>query len=138
MPAKPTEELEKILENQQKDFLEWKNRRREELTKYQKEVTERHLSNVEAEIERWVNRRNAANSGLEAVGREDDEKVRREGSHRRAKVTQEEEEEVEEDYMADDDIDANVLGEDPKGHESEKELRGVVEYFSGDDDVTAS
>eukprot|EP00250_Pteridium_aquilinum_P011909 c20384_g1_i1 orf=273-1553(-) len=136
MPAKPTEEIEKILENQQNDFLEWKNSRREELTKYQKDVTDWHLTNVEAEIDRWMNRRNTANHGQEASEREDDAS-RSESAHRRAKPNQEEDEEVDEDFMGDDDIDGNILGEDLKDHESEKEVKGVVEYLSGDDDANA-
>lgn len=116
------------------DFLEWKNRRREELTKYQKDLTEWHLTNVETEIDKWINRRNAVKLGQEAVGRDEDGS---EGSHRRPQAHQEEDEEVEEDFMGDDDIVGNILGEDPKDQEGEKESKGIVEYASGDDDATA-
>lgn len=132
MPASHTTELERMLEDQQKAFLEWKKRRREELTQYQKDLTEWHLTNVEAEIERWINRRNVAKSEGEVVEREEDEAGVGEGSHQRVRAQVEEEEEVEEDFMADDD----VLGVDQKDQEMERELKGVVEYPSADDDVT--
>ena len=98
-------------------------------------MTDRHLSNVEAEIERWVNRRNAGNVG--SVKEENEQKVESEKvSHRREEVTNEEEE-AEEDFMADDDMDANVVGEEPtEEHANEREFQGVVEYASGDDEAT--
>lgn len=40
-------------------FLEWKNARREELSEYQKQIGEQYLANVEKELERWQNARNA-------------------------------------------------------------------------------
>lgn len=131
MPAHPTEDLQKVLENQQKDFLDWKNRRREELTKYQKELTDWHLTNVETEIDRWINRRNAQKAGNEAVRRVEDGS---EPSHRRPQAQQEEDEEVEDDFMGDDDMVGNIVEEDPKDQEGEKEPKGIVEYASGDDD----
>lgn len=41
------------------DFLEWKNARREELTEYQKQIGDQYLANVEKDLERWQNARNA-------------------------------------------------------------------------------
>ncbi|KAI5083349.1 hypothetical protein GOP47_0003092 [Adiantum capillus-veneris] len=131
MPATYTEELEKLLEDQQKDFLEWKEKRREELTKYQKDLTEWHLTNVEAEIERWINRRNATKTEAEVVEREEDDVEGGEGSQRGGRAQEEEEEEVEEDFMAEDDI----LGVDQKDQEPEREPKGVVEYASAEDDA---
>lgn len=40
-------------------FLEWKSARRAELTEYQKQIEEQYISNVENELERWQNARNA-------------------------------------------------------------------------------
>lgn len=40
-------------------FLEWKNARREEVSEYQKQIGEQYLTNVEKELERWHNARNA-------------------------------------------------------------------------------
>lgn len=40
-------------------FLEWKNARREEVSEYQKQIGEQYLANVEKELERWQNARNA-------------------------------------------------------------------------------
>lgn len=41
------------------DFLEWKNARREELSEYQKQIGDQYLANVEKDLERWQNARNA-------------------------------------------------------------------------------
>lgn len=142
MSAKPAAELEKIIEDQQKDFEEWKSTRREELSMYQKEVSEQHLANVEAEIERWQSaksRRNAGNTGTESVANEDGGASSGVVSVVKARKFREEEEEGDEEVedMADDDIVGNLLEEDDgKDHGSEKELKGVVEYMSGDDDAT--
>ncbi|KAF3786015.1 Pinin protein [Nymphaea thermarum] len=60
MPAKPLEDDASSTEQRkEKELLEWKARRREELTEYQKQLTENYLANVEAELERWQNARNA-------------------------------------------------------------------------------
>jgi len=40
-------------------FLEWKNARREEVSEYQKQIGDQYLANVEKELERWQNARNA-------------------------------------------------------------------------------
>ena len=109
VPAIPTEHFDKVLESQQKEFEEWRIRRREELSKYQKEMTDRHLSNVEAEIERWTNRRNAGN--MSSVKENEQEIDIKKDPRPREEVTQEEED-AEEDFMADDDMDTNVIGEE--------------------------
>lgn len=41
------------------EFLEWKAARREELSEYQKRISEQYLANVEKELERWQNARKA-------------------------------------------------------------------------------
>jgi len=40
-------------------FLEWKNARREEVSEYQKQIGEQYVANVEKDLERWQNARNA-------------------------------------------------------------------------------
>jgi hypothetical protein len=100
-------------------------------------MTDRHLSNVEAEIERWVNRRNAGNNAPVKEENEQEIDIKKE-SHHRGEVTQEEEE-AEEDFMADDDMDANVVigEEEPKeGLTTEEGFQGV-EYASGDEGAMA-
>ncbi|XP_042489366.1 pinin [Macadamia integrifolia] len=67
MPAKPLEEDAALVEERkEKAFLEWKAARREELSDYQKQIAEQYVSNVETELERWQNGRNArrANNNL--------------------------------------------------------------------------
>ncbi|KAL2629909.1 hypothetical protein R1flu_014595 [Riccia fluitans] len=53
MPAKPSEETEKLLEERKEALVEWKSKRRAELTEYQKQATAEHLAKVESDIERW-------------------------------------------------------------------------------------
>lgn len=45
--------------SKEEDFLEWKNARREELSEYQKQIGDQYLANVEKDLERWQNARNA-------------------------------------------------------------------------------
>lgn len=48
-----------IHQYQKQEFLEWKAAKREELTKYQKQIEEQYVANVEKEMERWQNARKA-------------------------------------------------------------------------------
>ncbi|XP_043706342.1 pinin [Telopea speciosissima] len=67
MHAKPLEEDAALVEERkEKAFLEWKAARREELSAYQKQIAEQYVANVETELERWQNGRNArkANNNL--------------------------------------------------------------------------
>ncbi|KAL1336312.1 hypothetical protein HN51_030701 [Arachis hypogaea] len=60
LPNKPLEEdTESIEKRKEEDFLAWKNVRREEVSEYQKQIGEQYLANVEKELERWQNARNA-------------------------------------------------------------------------------
>jgi pinin len=54
-PAKPCEETDKLLQDAQQDLQEWTIRTREELTEYQKQISEVSTANLDAEIERWKN-----------------------------------------------------------------------------------
>ncbi|XP_010476600.1 PREDICTED: pinin-like [Camelina sativa] len=58
--AKPLEEDTAEVEQQKEQtFLEWKAARRQEVSEYQREIEEQCLANVEKELERWQNARNA-------------------------------------------------------------------------------
>ncbi|RWR90148.1 pinin-like protein [Cinnamomum micranthum f. kanehirae] len=60
LPAKPLEADATLVEQRKMQvFEEWKVARREELSEYQKQIGEQYVSNVEAELERWQNARNA-------------------------------------------------------------------------------
>ncbi|KAH1207892.1 Pinin [Glycine max] len=60
LPNKPLDEDPTLLEKSKEEaFLEWKNARREEVSEYQKQIGEQYLANVEKELERWQNARNA-------------------------------------------------------------------------------
>ncbi|XP_040874203.1 pinin isoform X2 [Glycine max] len=60
LPNKPLDEDPTLLEKRKEEaFLEWKNARREEVSEYQKQIGEQYLANVEKELERWQNARNA-------------------------------------------------------------------------------
>ncbi|KAK8969277.1 hypothetical protein KSP40_PGU005193 [Platanthera guangdongensis] len=63
MPVKPLVQDAALQEQQNEQaFEEWKSLRRKELSKYQKQVEENYISNVDKEIERWQNARNARRS----------------------------------------------------------------------------
>ncbi|BBN07113.1 pinin [Marchantia polymorpha subsp. ruderalis] len=53
MPAKFSDETEKLLQARKEELVEWKSKRRAELTEYQKQATAEHLARVESEIEKW-------------------------------------------------------------------------------------
>uniref|UniRef100_A0A0D9VXX3 Pinin/SDK/MemA protein domain-containing protein n=1 Tax=Leersia perrieri TaxID=77586 RepID=A0A0D9VXX3_9ORYZ len=60
IPAKPlTDDPAIANENKEKAFQEWKAVRRAELTQFQKQVEEHYMSNVERQLERMQNARNA-------------------------------------------------------------------------------
>ncbi|TKY71307.1 Pinin protein [Spatholobus suberectus] len=60
LPNKPLDEDPTSLEKRKEEaFLEWKNARRGEVSEYQKQIGEQYLANVEKELERWQNARNA-------------------------------------------------------------------------------
>ncbi|XP_062029392.1 uncharacterized protein LOC133745350 [Rosa rugosa] len=60
LPKKPLDEDATLAEQRkEKEFLEWKAARREELSDYQKQIGEQYLANVEKELERWQNARKA-------------------------------------------------------------------------------
>ncbi|GLT96906.1 hypothetical protein SLE2022_144970 [Rubroshorea leprosula] len=67
LPTKPLDEDETLREqHREQAFLEWKVARREELSEYQKQISDQYVANVEKELERWQNARKArkANNDL--------------------------------------------------------------------------
>lgn len=48
-------------------FEEWRVARREELSEYQKQISEQYLANVEKDLERWQNRRKARKGNDDAL-----------------------------------------------------------------------
>ncbi|XP_031259697.1 pinin isoform X2 [Pistacia vera] len=60
LPAKPLDEDAILLEQRrEQEFSEWKAARREELSKYQKQISEQYVANLEKELERWQYARKA-------------------------------------------------------------------------------
>ncbi|XP_013641537.2 pinin [Brassica napus] len=65
-PTRPLEEdTTEAEQRKEQAFLEWKAAKRQDVSKYQKEIEEKYLSNVEKELEKWENARKArkANNG---------------------------------------------------------------------------
>uniref|UniRef100_A0A453H5Q7 Pinin/SDK/MemA protein domain-containing protein n=1 Tax=Aegilops tauschii subsp. strangulata TaxID=200361 RepID=A0A453H5Q7_AEGTS len=76
MPAKPIVDDPVIVEqNKEKVFEEWKSVRRTELTQFQKQVEEQYLSNVESQLERIQNARNARRGNVPANMQEMDKEL---------------------------------------------------------------
>ncbi|XP_058097217.1 uncharacterized protein LOC131242529 [Magnolia sinica] len=60
LPTKPLDDDATVLEQRKEQaFQEWKAARREELSQYQRQIGEQYITNVEAELEKWQNTRNA-------------------------------------------------------------------------------
>lgn len=75
-PAKPLSDDPAIVEQtKEKTFEEWKSVRRAELTQFQKQVEEQYLSNVERQLERIQNARNARRGNVPANMQEMDKEL---------------------------------------------------------------
>lgn len=60
MPVKPLVNDPAVIEQMKEQaFLEWKATRRAELSDYQSQIAEQYMANVEVELQRWQNGRNA-------------------------------------------------------------------------------
>ncbi|CAK9227072.1 unnamed protein product [Sphagnum troendelagicum] len=68
MPAKPSEETDKLFQESQQGLEEWKIKCQNELNEYQKQIAADHLANMELEIERWQSRQaiNVSNTHTES------------------------------------------------------------------------
>ncbi|KAE8700479.1 protein interaction regulator family protein isoform 2 [Hibiscus syriacus] len=121
LPTKPLNEDAAIREQQkEQEFLEWKAGRREELSKYQKQIGEEYVGNVEKELERWQNARKAwkANNEMnlqETMDKELDSHRLEHGPKKR-KIpggnNNEDEEDVEDINVGEDDMMDDVLDVD--------------------------
>lgn len=114
--AKPIIDDPAIVErNKEKVFEEWKTVRRAELTQFQKQVEEQYLSNVERQLERMQNARNARRGNGPANMQEMDKELdthRAEHGPKARRILDggiDDEEEVE-DMAAEDDLMDEVLG----------------------------
>ncbi|KAL5210689.1 hypothetical protein ABZP36_006312 [Zizania latifolia] len=115
-PAKPiTDDPAVAEENKEKTFEEWKSVRRAELTQFQKQVEEQYISNVERQLERLQNARNARRGTGPSNMREMDKELdthRAEHGPKTRRVPEDgndDEEEVE-DVAAEDELMDEVLG----------------------------
>ncbi|XP_039828089.1 pinin-like [Panicum virgatum] len=117
MPAKPIIDDPTVIEqNKEKVFEEWKSVRRAELTQFQKQVEEQYLSNVERQLERIQNARNARRANGLANMQEMDKELdthRAEHGPKTRRVPEEggnDEDEDAEDMAAEDELMEEVLG----------------------------
>jgi len=140
VPAKPSENCAKLLEQQQKEFLKWKANRRQELTEYQKQVSDQLLSNVELELQRWQTAGNTRNGSTAANLQEsmDNDLESHKLSHglktRVRRGGDEAEEDVED--VGDEDIMDDVLEEEENATRRDDDAgtsKGIVSYGSAED-----
>lgn len=139
VPAKPSENCAKLLEEQQKEFLQWKVNRRQELTEYQKQVSDQLLSNVELELQRWQTAGNTRNGNTAANLQEsmDNDLESHKLSHglkTRVHRVNDTEEDVED--VGDEDIMDDVLEEEEIATRRDDDAgisKGIVSYGSAED-----
>ncbi|KAF0913173.1 hypothetical protein E2562_020298 [Oryza meyeriana var. granulata] len=117
LPAKPIIDDPAIAtENKEKAFQEWKSVRRTELTQFQKQVEEQYMSNVERQLERMQNARNARRgngpSNMQEMDKElDTHRAEHGPKTRRVPEDGNDDEEDVEDMAAEDELmDEEVLG----------------------------
>jgi len=129
------------LMEQQKEqtFQEWKAARREELSKYQKQIGEQYLGNVEKELERWQNARRARKPNNDMLNLQETmdkelETHRLEHGPKTRKIPgggeNEDEDDVEDINVGEDDLMDDVLGVDEnnrRGDEATKAEAGNVD-----------
>lgn len=102
------------------EFSEWKAARREELSEYQKQISEQYVANVEKELERWQNARKArkANNDMLNLQETMDKELdthRLEHGPKSRKIpggSNNEDEDVEDINVGEDDIMDDVLDDD--------------------------
>ncbi|OMO79927.1 DNA-binding WRKY [Corchorus capsularis] len=128
LPKNPLPEDATMLEQRkEKEFLEWKTARREELSEYQKQIGEQYVANVEKDLERWQNARKArkANNDMnlqETMDKELDTHRLEHGPKKR-KIpggSNEDEEDVEDINAGEDDMMDDVLGVDDNGRRGDE------------------
>eukprot|EP00252_Welwitschia_mirabilis_P024885 TRINITY_DN757_c0_g1_i5.p1 TRINITY_DN757_c0_g1~~TRINITY_DN757_c0_g1_i5.p1 ORF type:complete len:278 (+),score=87.52 TRINITY_DN757_c0_g1_i5:684-1517(+) len=139
-PVKLLESCSKLLEEQQKELATWKEKRREELSEYQKQVTNQILSNVELELQRWQiagNKRNA-NAAANLQESMDNDLEAHKLSHGPKKHIPRSGEDADEDVedVGDDDMLDDVLEQEEnlKGRDEDAGTdKGIVGYGSAEE-----
>lgn len=115
MTAKPLIEDTATLEQQREQaFLEWKTTRRAELSEHQRQIEENYITNVDKELDRWQNARNARKSNnlnlQETMDKElETHRLEHGPKPRRISGVNDEEEDVE-DIVAEDELMDEVIG----------------------------
>ncbi|KAG8062245.1 hypothetical protein GUJ93_ZPchr0003g18563 [Zizania palustris] len=115
MPAKPIIDDPAIAEeNKEKAFEEWKSVRRAEMTQFQKQVEGQYISNVERQLERLQNARNARRgtgpSNMQEMDKELDSHRAEHGPKTRRLPEGGNDDEDVEDMAAEDELMDEVLG----------------------------
>ena len=115
MPAKQIIDDPAIIEqSKEKVFEEWRSVRRAELTQFQKQVEEQYLSNVERQLERMQNARNARRgngpANMQEMDKELDTHRAEHGPKARRIPDGDNDEEDVEDMAAEDELMDEVLG----------------------------
>ncbi|XP_020591835.1 pinin isoform X1 [Phalaenopsis equestris] len=115
MPVKPlVEDAAFMSQHKEQALQEWKSLRRAELSEYQKQIEENYISNVDKELERWQNARNARRSNnlvnlQETMDKElETHRLEHGPKTRRIAGTNDEDEDVE-DIIVDDELIDEVL-----------------------------
>ncbi|KVI01778.1 Pinin/SDK/MemA protein, partial [Cynara cardunculus var. scolymus] len=111
-------------------FQEWKAARREELSKYQQQIGEQYVANVEKELERWQNGRKARNGNNDTLNLQETmdkelETHRLEHGPKTRKIpggdNNEDEDDVEDMNVGEDDMMDDVLDVDDSGNRRAEE-----------------
>ncbi|GKV23861.1 hypothetical protein SLEP1_g33545 [Rubroshorea leprosula] len=138
LPKKPLDEDETLREQRKEQaFLEWKATRREELSEYQKQISEQYVANVEKELERWQNARKArkANNDInlqETMDKELDTHRLEHGPKKR-KIpggSNDDEDDVEDINVGEDDIMDDVLDVVDNGRRTDETAKTEVDNTS--------
>ncbi|XP_043712608.1 pinin-like [Telopea speciosissima] len=131
MPVKPLEEDATLAEeHKEKAYQEWKAARREELSEYQKQIAKQYVANVETELERWQNARNARKENYNLNQETMDNELethRLEHGPKTRKIldsgNNDDEDDVEDINVGEDDMMDDVLGVDDNSRRVDESLK---------------
>ncbi|XP_050376343.1 uncharacterized protein LOC126793766 [Argentina anserina] len=117
LPKKPLDEDATLTQQRkEKEFLEWKAARREELNDYQKQIGEQYLANVEKELERKARKANNEAMNLQETMDKELDTHRLEHGPKKRKIpdgnNNEDEDDVEDINVVEDDMMDDVLDVD--------------------------
>ncbi|GLT85961.1 hypothetical protein SLE2022_041260 [Rubroshorea leprosula] len=138
LPKKPLDEDETLREQcKEQAFLEWKATRREELSEYQKQISEQYVANVEKELERWQNARKARKASNDINLQETMDKEldthRLEHGPKKRKIpggSNDDEDDVEDINVGEDDIMDDVLDVVDNGRRTDETAKTEVDNTS--------